>query len=393
MKKYHYTYCITEINSGKMYIGVRSSNVPPEKDLGTKYFSSSSNKEFIKSQKKNPSNYRYEVLSTFTSREEANIEEIRLHELYDVGINEQYLNRSKADAVKFIYISANKVTVKDVKGNYYSVDKDDPRYLAGELVSNMSGLATLYDENGNVVHKKVGCYDREKFTGITKNKVVVIDKEGNQFLVDKNDPRYLSGEVESIHLNKIPVVGPNGKIFKIDKNNPRYIAGKFQHAKRGYVPFKLIDGKKIHPMKNRIVVYDEQGQSISINIKDYDRSKYKSIFTDMINVKDENGAYIKINIKDYQPGNHIIFTSNKVSVKDWSNNKFLVDKNDPLIKTNKVIGIKGHWLYIEGEIHSIQSAIYQYKLSKGTIHKRCNDHNYPNWHILGPTLYSELNPN
>lgn len=48
-KKYHYTYQITEINTNKKYIGLRSSNIMPNDDIGIHYLSSSSNKEFIKS--------------------------------------------------------------------------------------------------------------------------------------------------------------------------------------------------------------------------------------------------------------------------------------------------------------------------------------------------------
>ena len=47
-KKYQYVYMITELSTNMKYIGVRGSNFLPEQDLGVNYFSSSSNKEFIK---------------------------------------------------------------------------------------------------------------------------------------------------------------------------------------------------------------------------------------------------------------------------------------------------------------------------------------------------------
>ena len=56
-KKFHYTYCITELNSRRKYIGVRSSDIDPLMDIGVNYFSSSSNKEFIDNQKYNHNNY------------------------------------------------------------------------------------------------------------------------------------------------------------------------------------------------------------------------------------------------------------------------------------------------------------------------------------------------
>ena len=51
------------------------------------------------------------------------------------------------------------------------VDKNDPRYLSGEL---------------------------EAQNHSAKGKVVVKDKNGNKFMVDKNDPRYLNGELTFI---------------------------------------------------------------------------------------------------------------------------------------------------------------------------------------------------
>mgnify|MGYP003644093940 CR=1 FL=1 len=55
------------------------------------------------------------------------------------------------------------VTVSCDGVNYINVDKDDPRYTSGEYKQPMYG------------------------------KVAVIDEEGNKFVVDKDDPRYISG--------------------------------------------------------------------------------------------------------------------------------------------------------------------------------------------------------
>jgi hypothetical protein len=67
-------------------------------------------------------------------------------------------------------ISYNKVAVKDENGNILQVDKNDPRYLNGELIH------------------------------VNKGKITVKDKEGNIFHTTKNDPRYLNGEL--IHISK-----------------------------------------------------------------------------------------------------------------------------------------------------------------------------------------------
>ena len=62
-------------------------------------------------------------------------------------------------------VSTNKVVVKDKENNIFQVDKDDERYLCGELV------------------------------GHTKGKFVAKDILGNNFLVDLNDERYIRGEL------------------------------------------------------------------------------------------------------------------------------------------------------------------------------------------------------
>ena len=64
-KKYHYVYRITNIKLNKHYYGLRSSKLEPSKDLGFKYFSSSSDREFIDDQTNNPQDYKYIIVSMY----------------------------------------------------------------------------------------------------------------------------------------------------------------------------------------------------------------------------------------------------------------------------------------------------------------------------------------
>lgn len=95
MQKYHYVYRITNIQENKHYYGVRTSKVEPKLDLGVKYFSSSSNKEFINNQKENNQIFTYKVIKTYGSREEAVNMEIKLHNRLNVNINDSFYNKSK----------------------------------------------------------------------------------------------------------------------------------------------------------------------------------------------------------------------------------------------------------------------------------------------------------
>lgn len=92
---YHYVYRITNKVLNKHYYGKRGSTIKPELDLGIIYFSSSSDKNFMKDQKENPQNYKYKVVSVHNSSYQALLKEIRLHYKFDVGVNENFYNKAK----------------------------------------------------------------------------------------------------------------------------------------------------------------------------------------------------------------------------------------------------------------------------------------------------------
>ena len=137
IQNHHYVYQITELSTNRKYIGVRSSSIFPKDDLGKNYFSSSTDKKFIKDQKENRSNYKYEVLSEYSSREEAMNEEIRLHKLYDVSRSKEYINVCNSTSSGFCLYG--KVVVKNKNGDIFIVEDDDPRYLSGEIEHHTKG--------------------------------------------------------------------------------------------------------------------------------------------------------------------------------------------------------------------------------------------------------------
>ncbi len=99
--KYHYAYRITNKELNRHYYGVRTSKVEPNLDLGVKYFSSSSDKEFIQNQKENQNNYKYKIIKIFNSRNEAMKLEIKLHNKLNVGVNKSFYNKSKQTSSGF----------------------------------------------------------------------------------------------------------------------------------------------------------------------------------------------------------------------------------------------------------------------------------------------------
>ena len=92
--KYHYVYRITNKELNNHYYGVRSSILEPKLDLGIKYFSSSTNKEFLNEQKVNPIIFKYKVIKIFETRKDANLYESKIHRKFEVHKNENFYNIS-----------------------------------------------------------------------------------------------------------------------------------------------------------------------------------------------------------------------------------------------------------------------------------------------------------
>ena len=115
MLKYHYVYRITNTKENKHYYGVRSSKVEPKLDLGIKYFSSSTDKDFIKEQKENKSTFKYKIIKQFNSREEAINLEIILHNKFDVGVNSNFYNKCKQTSKGFDTTGSTRTLSQETK--------------------------------------------------------------------------------------------------------------------------------------------------------------------------------------------------------------------------------------------------------------------------------------
>jgi len=98
----YYTYRITNIESRKHYYGSRQCSIIPKDDLGIIYFSSSSNKQFIEDQMLNKQNYRYKIIYIFDNRKSATNMEIKLHNKFDIGVNENFYNKVKQTSTSFM---------------------------------------------------------------------------------------------------------------------------------------------------------------------------------------------------------------------------------------------------------------------------------------------------
>lgn len=115
------------------------------------------------------------------------------------------------------FYTSGMTPVKDKDGNTFLVNINDPRYLSRELISVATG------------------------------KVNVKDKDGNIFSVNKDDPRILSGELLATIKGKIWTKDKNGKFYIIDKNDKRYLNGELY--KCGFWTDKHHKKESINKMK------------------------------------------------------------------------------------------------------------------------------------------------
>lgn len=136
---YHYVYRITNIQLRKHYYGVRSSELPPQDDLGKVYFSSSTDKDFLQEQKDNPNLFKYIIVKVFKTRKEANEFEYYLHKRFNVGINENFYNRAMATSSGFGNYGipntpeSNEKRSNSLKGKKRQISKEHGRALSASL--------------------------------------------------------------------------------------------------------------------------------------------------------------------------------------------------------------------------------------------------------------------
>lgn len=95
----YYVYRISNLVEKKHYYGFRICKTQdPKDDIGKRYFSSSTDKEFLIDQKLNPQNYRYKVVAKFDNKVAAALREVKLHKKFNVRTNPNFYNRTNASS-------------------------------------------------------------------------------------------------------------------------------------------------------------------------------------------------------------------------------------------------------------------------------------------------------
>lgn len=155
---YHYVYRITNIVENKHYYGKRTCKINPREDIGVAYFSSSTDKQFMKDQKVNPQNYKYKVVGVFKTAREAYILESALHNRFVVNLNASFYN--KAIQTENGFNTAGMFAARCIEtGTVEYISVNDPRYISGEMVAvskgKLAGRSLTKEHKENIAAAKL----------------------------------------------------------------------------------------------------------------------------------------------------------------------------------------------------------------------------------------------
>ena len=194
----HYVYKITNINpvdERRFYIGVRTAECGnPEND--TCYMGSSNYlDEAIREQ--GLEFFSKEILSTWETRELANLEEIRLHEEFDVDKNIEFYNKAKSKSTGFSCSITKEIKEKISKANTGRRWTPEQRKKITKALKNPS------------------IQTREKISKATKGRKLT--NEWKQKIGESNKKKMTDGHKKMISLRnkgKVPSIETKEKISK-----------------------------------------------------------------------------------------------------------------------------------------------------------------------------------
>jgi hypothetical protein len=225
-KQYFYVYKITNILTGKLYIGCHQTN-----DLNDGYMGSG---KYLKRayNKYGKENFVKEILSFYPNQEQMFKAEAEIVTREFIAQDNNY-NMAPGGKGGFIYhtpqglenirqFAKSKISVRDTSGKKIRVTKDDSRWLNKELVGITKGKSTVIDKQGNIL--KVDSNDPRigtELVGCTKGKVVAKNKSGQIIIVSNDDPRLKTGELVGHTKGSTQTVESNLKRSKALKGIPK----------------------------------------------------------------------------------------------------------------------------------------------------------------------------
>ena len=218
--KYHYFYKITNNLNGHFYYGVHNTN-----NLNDGYMGSGTRLHYAY-KKYGIENFTKEILKFFDTSKEA-------FEYESEVVNEDLIKDDNCYNIKQGgdgWQTIGLITVKDKDGNCFDVQKDDPRYLSGELVHSTKYTKCVYNtETCSYLRVSTEIIkDNDNLIPLNTDKVKVFDKNGNCFTVDINDNR-IGNELIVWSKNHILAKDNNGNNFLVNINDERLKNGQLKN--------------------------------------------------------------------------------------------------------------------------------------------------------------------
>ena len=225
-KSFNYIYKITNTINNKIYTGVHHTNNLDDGYMG-------SGKKLHRAFKKyGIEHFKKEILEYFNTWDEAlkkeaeivNEEFVKREDTYNMTCGGGSFYHTKGTVMikiedgtskriqreefyknkdKYKTHSFGKVTCIDENGKYVQVSKEE--YLKNRdkyKTSLQSSVIIINDGFSRIISCEEYQKNRDKYRTACSNKITVKDSEGNTFMVDKNDPRYISGELTAFWKGK-----------------------------------------------------------------------------------------------------------------------------------------------------------------------------------------------
>ena len=211
-ERYYYVYRITNKELNTYYYGSRVSKIHPKEDLGVKYFSSSSNKEFKDNQKENPNNFKYKIIKIFDNTKDKEIYESYLHQYFNVKSNSKFYN--KVNQTPFGHDTTGMVTCTDNEGNKHFLSKDEfhlnkDKYtsISAEVFKNNNRRNIGKKRNRDIVNKSTNTRIKNNSysTGSKKAMTTRSIKQSNGKSIDEQNGL----KIKESRLNNIDKNGLN----------------------------------------------------------------------------------------------------------------------------------------------------------------------------------------
>lgn len=195
-KEYNYFYKITNKINNRYYYGVHKTN-----NMNDGYMGSGKRLKYAYI-KYGVQNFEKEIIKFFDTYEEALEYESEI-------VTEKLVNDIECYNLKIGGKGGNGWIFENKKGNFTVIDKETNKFV------KISKNSDYYKNKDN-------------YYFFTENKISMKDINGNNILVDKNDNRYLNGELSGVTKGMVTVKDKDNNYFLIDKSDNRYLNGELK---------------------------------------------------------------------------------------------------------------------------------------------------------------------